>query len=126
MTEKKTILVVDDEEDTRVYFCSILEDNGYNTIEAIDGAEGLQMIEKHLPALVTLDMSMPQKSGVKLYREIKENEKYAGIPVIIVTGISETFQDFISSRKQVPPPDGYMSKPINPELFIELVEKLTS
>jgi len=121
---RKTILIVDDEEDTRIYFASLLQDNGFDTIEAVDGEEGWEKIQNLLPDLITLDMSMPQKSGVKLYRDLKESEKYRRIPIIIVTGVSDTFKDFISSRKQVPPPEGYMSKPIAPEQFLELVNKL--
>ena len=123
--KNKTILIVDDEEDTRIYFCSLLEDNGYKTIEAINGEDAHQKIKEERPDLVALDMSMPEKSGVRLYRDLKESEEYKDLPVIIVTGISDTFKDFISSRKQVPPPDGYMSKPIDPDKFLELVGELT-
>ena len=118
---KKTILIIDDEPDTRTYFTSILEDNGYNTITAINGEEGLSTIKEAHPDLITLDISMPEKSGIKLYREIKENEASKNIPVIIITGISDDFHKFISTRKQVPPPEGYISKPIDPEQFLEMV-----
>jgi len=120
----KSILIVDDEEDTRIYFASLLQDNGFDTIEAVDGEEGWEKVKKLHPNLVTLDMSMPQKSGVKLYREMKESTEYRDIPIIIITGVSDTFKDFISSCRQVPSPEGYLSKPIIPEQFLELVEQL--
>jgi len=47
-------------------------------------------------------------------------------PVIIITGVSDDFRKFISSRRQVPPPEGYISKPIDPEEFLKLVDELTS
>lgn len=122
--EKKRILVVDDEEDTRIYFRNLLEDNGFEAEEAVDGTDGMMKIKEFKPNLVTLDMSMPEKSGVKLYRDLRESAEFAKLPVIIVTGISDTFKDFISSRKQVPPPEGYISKPIDPEQFIQMVSKL--
>ena len=121
---KKTILIIDDEPDTLTYFASLLEDNGYYVIQAEDGAEGYEILQERRPHLVTLDISMPEKSGVKLYREIKESEQLKDIPVIIITGVSEDFRKFISSREQVPAPEGYLAKPINPEEFLNLVEKL--
>jgi len=123
-TNQKTILIVDDEEDTRVYFSSFLEDNGYLTLEAEDGEEGMQLVRENKVDLITLDMAMPTKSGVGLYRELKESEEWKHIPIIIITGLAGDFRKFISSRSQAPPPEGYMSKPINQEEFIRVVEEL--
>jgi CheY-like chemotaxis protein len=124
--EKKLVLIVDDEPDTCTYFQTILTDNGFDTAIAYDGEEGLTMLRENPPDLITLDVSMPEKSGVRMYRDIKESDEYKDIPVIIVTGISDDFQKFISTRSQVPPPEGYMSKPIDADKFIELVKQLTS
>jgi CheY-like chemotaxis protein len=88
--------------------------------------EALAKLKASLPDLITLDVSMPEKSGVKLYREIKEDSRWKKIPIIIVTGVSGDFQKFISTRRQVPPPEGYLSKPINQEEILELIRKLTS
>lgn len=126
MAGPKTILVVDDEPDVLTYLSTLLEDHGYATTLAKDGEEALARLKANAPALITLDISMPEKSGVKLYREIKEDPRWNKIPVIIVTGVSEDFQKFISTRRQVPPPEGYLSKPINQEEILELISKLTS
>ena len=69
---------------------------------------------------------MPEKSGVRFYRDLRENEALKHIPVIMVTGISNDFEKFISSRKQVPPPEGYMSKPIDRDKILKMIEELTS
>ena len=124
MAEKKKILIVDDEADVLTYLSTLFEDNGYATISARDGREALRLTEIHHPDLITLDIFMPEKSGVKFYREIKESARWKNIPIIIVTGISENFQKFISSRPQVPPPEGYISKPINPEEILGIVKRL--
>ncbi len=123
---KKTVLIIDDEPDTLTYFASLLEDNGFATVVAADGEEGYDKLKQSLPDLITLDMSMPEKSGVKLYREIKESENWKHIPVIIVTGVSEDFRSFISSRRRTPPPEGYLSKPIDPEEFLRMAGELTA
>ncbi len=121
----KTILIVDDEPDVQVYISTLLEDNGYATVTAKDGAEALEKVKSSRPDLITLDISMPETSGVRLYRDIKESEQLKDIPVIIVTGITKDFERFISTRKQVPPPDGYISKPIDQDEMLKLIEKLT-
>jgi len=120
----QTILVVDDDPDTLTYLTTILEDHGYSALSARDGTEALKRIEESRPDLVALDISMPEKSGVAVYRAIKENDRLKDLPVIIVTGISEDFKKFISSRRHVPPPEGYLSKPVDCGEFVNLVRGL--
>lgn len=122
--ENKNILIIDDEPDTITYFSSLLEDNGFNTISAKNGEEGMKMLEENEIDLVTLDITMPEMSGVKLYRNIRENDKWKNIPIIIITGVSDDFKSFISNRKQIPPPDGYLSKPVEGEQLVEKVKSL--
>ena len=122
----KTVLVVDDDPDAVDFFVTVLEDNGYKTVSARDGNEALDRIEEELPDLITLDVTMPEKSGVGVYRKLKETDEYKHIPVIIITGISDDFKQFISNRRQVPPPKGYLSKPIEAEELLGLVADLIS
>ena len=122
----KKILVVDDEPDVRNFLAACMEDSGFNVETAIDGVDALEKVKAGPPDLITLDITMPEKSGVRFYRDIKENDALKDIPIIIVTGISKDFEKFISSRKQVPPPEGYVSKPIDQDKILELVQKYTS
>jgi CheY-like chemotaxis protein len=120
----KTVLVVDDDPDAREYLSTVLQDNGFIATTANDGAEAIAAIEQQPPDLVALDITMPEKSGVAVYRMLKEDENLKSIPVIIVTGISEEFERFISTRRQVPPPEGYISKPVDAEEFTRMVREL--
>jgi CheY-like chemotaxis protein len=120
----KTVLVVDDDPDARDFFTTVLEDNGYAVVQAADGNEALARLAEGLPDLVTLDITMPEKSGVGVYRKLREEEEYKGIPVIIITGVSDDFKQFISTRRQVPPPNGYLPKPIEAEDLVRLVGEL--
>ena len=130
--EKKKILVVDDEPDVVMYLVSLFEDNGYIAVSAMDGKEAMEKIRSEKPDLITLDISMPEKSGVRLYREMKSDPELERIPVVIVTGVSSTqdggtgkdFERFLGTRKQVPPPDGFIMKPIEPEQLLGTVRKL--
>ncbi len=120
----KTILVVDDDPDTRTYLTTVLEDNGFSTVSAADGVEALKKVEENRPDLIALDISMPEKSGVAVYRSLKDDDQLKSIPVIIITGVSEDFEKFISTRRQVPPPEGYISKPVDFEQLLSTVREL--
>jgi CheY-like chemotaxis protein len=121
---EKTILVVDDDPDAITFLTTLLADHGFATVSAKDGTEAISRIEEKLPDLVALDISMPEKSGVAVYRALKENDRLQHVPVIIITGMSAEFQKFISTRRHVPPPEGYISKPVVPEEFMGLVRSL--
>lgn len=126
-SNKKTILVVDDEPDFQTYLSTLLEDNGYQVVIADDGEDGLAKVKEARPDLITLDVTMPVKSGVRFYREMKESDQWKSIPIIMITGVSGDFEKFISTRSQVPPPDGYISKPIQQdELLAKVKELLTT
>jgi CheY-like chemotaxis protein len=122
--DAKIVLVVDDEPDACDFLTTVLEDNGYATVVAKDGIEAIAALEASPPDLVTLDITMPEKSGVAVYRRLKEDDEMKGIPVIIVTGVSGEFEKFISTRRQVPPPEGYISKPVDHQRFLKMVTDL--
>ena len=124
--KKKTVLVVDDEADVRDYLTCLLEDHGYAVETAENGEEGLLRMTERRPDAITLDITMPLKTGIRLYREIKKSVVLKDIPVIIVTGITSDFEKFISTRRTVPPPDGYVHKPVDQQKLLSLVDRLTA
>ncbi len=120
----KRILVVDDEPDVVTYLSTVLKDAGYETLEAANGDEAMEQIRKGHPDLITLDITMPEMTGVKTYRKLKEDDGLKKIPVVIVTGVAHDFKQFISSRAQVPAPEGYLEKPVKPEELLAEVKRL--
>jgi len=123
VSEEKKVIVIDDEPDIVTFLTVLLEDNGYTVISAKDGQEGMEKIKSEHPQIVLLDVTMPEKSGVRCYRELRENPDLQTIPVVIVTGVAKDFKNFISSRRQVPPPDGFISKPIDKQELLDTVSK---
>jgi two-component system, cell cycle response regulator DivK len=126
VSDKKKIIIIDDDPDIVTFLKVFLEDNGYSTMTAKDGVEGLALAQKSPPDLICLDITMPEKSGVKFYREVRADPALQKIPVVMVTGVMEEFQKFISTRRQVPPPDGYITKPIDQAKLLETIQKLLS
>jgi CheY-like chemotaxis protein len=128
--ERKTILVVDDEPHVVAYLEMLLQDQGYTTVSAADGREGLEKAKQHAPDLICLDITMPEESGIRMYRNVRNDPELARIPVVVVTAVTglggdpEPFRAFLSSRKHLPPPDGFFSKPIEREKFLERVNQL--
>jgi two-component system cell cycle response regulator DivK len=65
----RKILIIDDETSVVTYLETLLQDEGFETVTAANGKEGLEKAKSAKPDLVTLDITMPEKSGVKFYRE---------------------------------------------------------
>jgi CheY-like chemotaxis protein len=124
VSDKKRIIIIDDEPDIVTFLTVLLQDNGYDTVSAGNGQEGLGKIQAERPDLVLLDITMPEKSGVRCYREMRENPDLRPIPIVIVTGVAKDFKNFISTRRQVPPPDGFVAKPIDQQVLLETISKL--
>lgn len=126
----KRVLVVDDDPDVRLFNTTVLEENGYTPLVATNGEEGLEIIRKELPDLVILDVMMPKQSGIRLYRELKTDKALKNIPVIILSGIAE--KTFLRSQnaltefggEQVPPPETYIEKPVEPDELADVIKKV--
>jgi len=124
MAELKKILIIDDEDDVITYLSTLFIDNGYEVTSANDGKVGVQKAIAENPDLITLDISMPEESGVRTLRDLQNNEVTKNTPVIIVTGVSTDIKRFIESRKQVHPPEGFFEKPIDRDKLLKKVNEL--
>jgi len=126
----KKVLCVDDDPDIRLFVVTVLEENGYTPLTATNGKEGLEIIKKERPDLVTLDVLMPRQSGIKMYRELKTDDSLKDISVIILSGIAR--RTFLRSQEaltefgseNVPEPEAYLEKPVEPEELAEMIKKV--
>jgi two-component system phosphate regulon response regulator PhoB len=126
----KKVLVVDDDPDVRLFSVTVLEENGYTPLEASNGEEGLTMIKAEKPDLVILDILMPRQSGIRLYRELKTDKSLKNVKVIILSGIAK--KTFLRSQKaltefggeEVPEPEIYLEKPVEPEVLADNIKKI--
>lgn len=118
----KKILVIDDEPDFVTFLQTLLEDNHFKAITATSGATGLEKAIAEKPDLITLDITMPGKSGVQIFKEIRSNPEIAGIPIVIVTGVVEFRQ--LMYQKTVQAPEGFLRKPIDNDVFLATVNRI--
>lgn len=124
MGDKKTILVVDDEQDVLLYLSTLFEDNGYKTITAENGIEALDLAKTSFPDLITLDITMPEQSGIKTYRYLKNDMELQHIPVIIITAVGEPIKSVMNEFAAFPEPEAFISKPIDQKGLIGMANQL--
>lgn len=130
MERSKKVIIVDDEPDVALFLQTALEDNGYTALTAANAADGLSLIRRERPALVCLDILMPQESGISLFQKIKNDPEISNVAVIFDSGLSLA-RDFerldyrhLPDGTLIPEPDGFIEKPIDAESFLALVERV--
>lgn len=122
----RKVLIVEDDPDTIAYLQAWFEDLGLTTDIASDGDQALSKARGARPDLITLDVSIPVKSGVKVFRTLKGDEALRSIPVIIITGIGEPMQRFLEGRARVPAPEGFLGKPMDMNQLALIVRRVLS
>jgi len=126
----KKVLIVDDDPDIITFVVTVLEENGYISLMALNGEMGMTIIKAEKPDLIILDILMPKQSGIKMYRDLKSDESLKKIPVIILSGIAK--RTFLRSQEAltafgdepVPEPDVYIEKPVEPEELAETIKNV--
>ena len=127
---KKTVLIVEDELDMRIFISTLLETSGYRPIMTRDGSEGMVKAREISPDLIILDVMMPGEGGVQMYRQLKTDDSLMNIPVILLSGVAKnTFTHYLkmlNTRKEcaIPEPSAYLEKPPEAEALIKLTERL--
>ena len=126
----KDILVIDDEPSVVAYLMTLLEDAGYSVRTATSANEAYEMAMDVTPALICMDIMMPKRSGITLYRDLKTTLETRRTPVLFVTALSRetilhdpAFREWVSSG-DVPAPEGYIEKPIDVGQFLQTVESI--
>lgn len=119
----KKILIVEDETDPKRYLELLFNENGFETATASDGKEAFEMVKSFKPDIVTLDIIMPEESGVKFYRDLKKDAEFAELPVIIITGVSPYKDLFKRDFATMPKPFAFIEKPIDSEVLLQKIQE---
>jgi len=116
------ILTVDDEPDFLTFIGTVLEDNGATVITASNGEEAIRKARADKPDLMTLDITMPGKSGIEVFETLRKDPELESIPVCIITGKPEMRK--LIYERAVTPPEGYVDKPVDEEDLLLNVRKI--
>jgi two-component system, OmpR family, alkaline phosphatase synthesis response regulator PhoP len=126
MAEKKKILVVDDEPDFAGIVQQNLEKEGFDVEVAYDGEEGLEKVHASPPDAIVLDVMMPGKDGYQVCSELKADDRFADIPIILLTAVAShvtstrySHRDGMSTEA-----DDYLAKPASAEQITESIKGL--
>jgi CheY-like chemotaxis protein len=125
---KKTVLVVDDEPDIRLYMKTVLENAGFDVAVAANGKEALDRMTEKKPDVISLDLVMPKMSGLKFYRYIQKNKERADVPVVVVTAHAkdEFGKADLEKIRAAKSGDGKMvvvEKPIDPPDYVNAIRR---
>jgi CheY-like chemotaxis protein len=118
----RRILVADDEPDFVTFISTVLQDNGATVFEAFDGESALQVARREKPDLMTLDITMPGKSGDEVFDLMRSDPELNSIRVCIITGKPELRR--VIYDRAVRPPEGFVDKPIDEEGLLLNIRKI--
>jgi two-component system, cell cycle response regulator DivK len=112
----QTILLVDDSEATRGMYTVRLRQEGYDVLEAGDGALGIAMATTHRPDLIFMNLSIPTVDGWTAIERLKEDPRTRHIPVVALSGFDE---DPARARAEESGSDAFLAKPCEPSRLLE-------
>jgi len=132
----KRVLIIDDDPDAVDFVACVLKDHGYESVQSLSSVQALETARSEKPDLILLDLFMPEKSGITLFKELKEDPDLAHIPVVVVSGMPQTtgtdVRTFIGKQIErshegfsagSKTPVGVVDKPIDPERLIAIIRK---
>lgn len=115
----QSVLVVDDFSDLRELYQHFLSLSGFRVVQAANGVEALRAARSDRPAVIVMDLEMPTMGGSEAARELKQDERTRGIPIIVLTGTSRASQ---LSDARAAGCTAVLRKPCMPEVLLEAIE----
>ena len=111
----KKILIIDDDPVIVKYLATLFENNGYDTCTASSSSEGLAVVRREKPDLITLDLQLPGEWGPRFYRKLRQDPELRETPVIVISGIDgdHAVKDAVA----------FMAKPFDADKLLGIVKK---
>ncbi len=118
---KLKIVAVDDDKKVTIFIKKELEKLGHEIFTAGDGESGLKLVEKHQPDLLICDMLIPGIHGSELSKQLKSNEEYDSLKIILMTGVYKKINWLLEKKSWT---DGFIEKPFEISKLISLMDKV--
>jgi CheY-like chemotaxis protein len=127
--KKKTVLVVEDEAEVRLFLKTVLEDAGFEVVTADNGKQALERIKHRKPDIISLDLVMPRMRGITFIKYLQNNPEWATIPFIVVTAHAYNHlgkEDVLKlkAEKSLAAPHSYLDKPIVASEYIKIIREV--
>ncbi len=110
----KKIMIIDDDPVIVKYLETIFHNSGYITCVARDGSEGIDIVKREKPDLITLDLEMPEEWGPRFYRKLSKEKEFKNIPVIVISGLS-------GNRYAIHKAVASLTKPFDKDVLLKIV-----
>jgi CheY-like chemotaxis protein len=120
----KKILVVEDDPVNQMILLDFLAANGYQTLAASTGPEGIERFERDAPDLLLVDIQLPRKNGFELLREIKGRPEGKSTPVVLMSAVYNHRDQSARTIQLGTLADGYLSKPFDLVQLLAQVRRL--
>jgi two-component system alkaline phosphatase synthesis response regulator PhoP len=118
----KKILIIDDEEDMRIFLETLFRKAGYETFTAGNGDEALAHLSASPPDLITLDILMPKKSGLSFFQVLRTQDHLKEVPVIVLSGVTN-HADFFAPD-ELTGPTTFVDKPVEPQVLLDKAKSM--
>ncbi|GAB4579627.1 MAG: hypothetical protein Fur0022_23650 [Anaerolineales bacterium] len=120
----RKIVCIEDEPEMIDLFKLILTRRGFEVVGANGGRQGLDLVREIKPALVLIDLMMPDMDGWEVYQNLKANEETQHIPVIVVTAKAQSIDRVLGLH--IAKVNDYIAKPFSPSALLESIEQVLS
>jgi two-component system cell cycle response regulator DivK len=117
-TIQPTVLLVEDDEDTRRVYSLMLRHAGFHVVEAATGADAVQRALEDAPDLILMDMNLPMLDGWEAARRIKADARAAAVPLLAFSAVIDSIADL---RREAAHFDGFIAKPVSPSELVRRV-----
>jgi CheY-like chemotaxis protein len=117
----KTVLIADDEEHLRLLISTTVSGPDHRTVEARDGVEAFDLVQREPPDLMIIDWMMPGMTGIQLLKSLREDPETTAVPVIMITAKAHSADRYQAGLLGI---RGFLAKPFSPLELLELVEKV--
>lgn len=127
--EKPRVLIIDDEMSMRFYLMTLVKSLGFEPVLAKDGVQGLELLKNIKPAVIILDIMMPEKGGAIVYQEIVTHPEYKTIPIVFFSGVDQKvffhhlkMLNIANIADNIPEPGIYIAKDADPEYLKSVIK----
>jgi two-component system chemotaxis response regulator CheY len=119
----QTILTVDDSRTMRDMLRMALAEAGFNVLQAVDGVDGLEVLQRSTPDVIVTDINMPKMDGFGLIEAVRKDNRYRKVPILVLTTESDAVK---KQRAKEAGATGWIVKPFEPTKLIAAIRRVAA